>query len=64
MEYTDFYINRPVTGALVGGQPSGGRQTSGVGYRAGGPDYVIQFVEGRVVTENALRRGSASGRVA
>ena len=56
----DLYINRPITGAIVGRQPFGGRQLSGVGYQAGGPDYLLQFVEGRVITENTLRRGFAS----
>jgi RHH-type proline utilization regulon transcriptional repressor/proline dehydrogenase/delta 1-pyrroline-5-carboxylate dehydrogenase len=59
----NLYINRPITGALVGRQPFGGRRMSGVGHQAGGPDYLIQFVEGRVVTENTLRRGFASGRL-
>jgi RHH-type proline utilization regulon transcriptional repressor/proline dehydrogenase/delta 1-pyrroline-5-carboxylate dehydrogenase len=59
----NLYINRPITGALVGRQPFGGRQMSGVGHQTGGPDYLIQFVEGRVVTENTLRRGFASGRL-
>ena len=56
----DLYINRAITGAIVGRQPFGGRQLSGVGYQFGGPDYLLQFVEGRVVTENTLRRGFAS----
>jgi RHH-type transcriptional regulator, proline utilization regulon repressor / proline dehydrogenase / delta 1-pyrroline-5-carboxylate dehydrogenase len=56
----DLYINRAITGARVGRQPFGGRRISGIGYQAGGPDYLIQFVETRVVTENTLRRGFAS----
>jgi RHH-type transcriptional regulator, proline utilization regulon repressor / proline dehydrogenase / delta 1-pyrroline-5-carboxylate dehydrogenase len=56
----NLYINRAITGAMVGRQPFGGRQLSGIGYQAGGPDYLLQFVEGRVVTENTLRRGFAS----
>jgi RHH-type transcriptional regulator, proline utilization regulon repressor / proline dehydrogenase / delta 1-pyrroline-5-carboxylate dehydrogenase len=56
----NLYINRSITGARVGRQPFGGRQISGIGYQAGGPDYLIQFVETRVVTENTLRRGFAS----
>jgi len=57
----DLYLNRGITGALVGRQPFGGRRLSGVGYHAGGPDYILQFVEARVVTEHTLRRGFASG---
>ena len=57
----NLYINRAITGARVGRQPFGGRQLSGVGHQAGGPDYLLQFVETRVVSENTLRRGFASG---
>jgi RHH-type proline utilization regulon transcriptional repressor/proline dehydrogenase/delta 1-pyrroline-5-carboxylate dehydrogenase len=60
----NLYINRPTTGAHVGRQPFGGRQLSGIGYQAGGPDYLVQFVETRVVSENTLRRGFASHELA
>ena len=60
----NLYINRGITGAKVGRQPFGGRQLSGIGYQAGGPDYLVQFVEGRVITENTLRRGFASDELA
>jgi RHH-type proline utilization regulon transcriptional repressor/proline dehydrogenase/delta 1-pyrroline-5-carboxylate dehydrogenase len=60
----NLYLNRAITGAMVGRQPFGGRQLSGLGYQAGGPDYLIQFIETRVVTENTLRRGFASGELA
>ena len=30
---------------------------SGVGSKAGGPDYLVQFMDPRVVTENTMRRG-------
>jgi len=53
----NLYINRPITGALVGRQPFGGFRLSGVGAKAGGPDYLLQFTEPRLVTENTLRRG-------
>jgi RHH-type proline utilization regulon transcriptional repressor/proline dehydrogenase/delta 1-pyrroline-5-carboxylate dehydrogenase len=59
----DLYINRPTTGARVGRQPFGGRQMSGIGWQAGGPDYLLQFIETRVVTENTLRRGFASNEL-
>jgi RHH-type proline utilization regulon transcriptional repressor/proline dehydrogenase/delta 1-pyrroline-5-carboxylate dehydrogenase len=55
----NLYINRGITGALVERQPFGGAAMSGVGSKAGGPDYLLQFVEPRVVTENTLRRGFA-----
>jgi RHH-type transcriptional regulator, proline utilization regulon repressor / proline dehydrogenase / delta 1-pyrroline-5-carboxylate dehydrogenase len=53
----NLYINRPITGALVGRQPFGGFRYSGVGSKAGGPDYVRQFLQPQVVTENTMRRG-------
>lgn len=55
----NLYINRKITGALVGRQPFGGLGLSGIGSKAGGPDYLLQFLEPRVITENTLRRGFA-----
>ena len=55
----NVYVNRAITGAVVGRQPFGGYGLSGVGSKAGGPDYLLQFVEPRVVTENTLRQGFA-----
>ena len=55
----NLYLNRGITGALVERQPFGGSAMSGVGSKAGGPDYLLQFTEPRVVTENTLRRGFA-----
>jgi RHH-type proline utilization regulon transcriptional repressor/proline dehydrogenase/delta 1-pyrroline-5-carboxylate dehydrogenase len=55
----NLYINRRTTGAIVGRQPFGGLGLSGIGSKAGGPDYLMQFLEPRVVTENTLRRGFA-----
>jgi RHH-type transcriptional regulator, proline utilization regulon repressor / proline dehydrogenase / delta 1-pyrroline-5-carboxylate dehydrogenase len=58
-EVGNLYLNRKITGAIVGRQPFGGFKLSGVGSKAGGPDYLLQFVEARTVTENTLRRGFA-----
>ena len=55
----NLYINRKITGAIVGRQPFGGLGLSGIGSKAGGPDYLLQFLEPRVITENTLRRGFA-----
>jgi RHH-type proline utilization regulon transcriptional repressor/proline dehydrogenase/delta 1-pyrroline-5-carboxylate dehydrogenase len=55
----NFYVNRGTTGAIVGRQPFGGYGLSGVGSKAGGPDYLHQFLDPRVVTENTLRQGFA-----
>jgi RHH-type proline utilization regulon transcriptional repressor/proline dehydrogenase/delta 1-pyrroline-5-carboxylate dehydrogenase len=59
MNVGNFYVNRQITGALVDRHPFGGFKLSGVGSKTGGPDYLLQFVEPRVVTENTLRRGFA-----
>lgn len=53
----NLYINRAITGAAVGRQPFGGFRLSGGGAKAGGPDYLLQFVKPLVVTENTMRRG-------
>jgi len=53
----NLYLNRNSVGAMVGRQPFGGSKMSGVGSKAGGPDYLLQFVDPRVVTENTIRRG-------
>lgn len=55
----NLYINRKITGALVGRQPFGGVGMSGVGHKAGGPDYLQQFMSARSISENTLRRGFA-----
>ena len=53
----NLYVNREITGAMVGRQPFGGNRLSGTGTKAGGPGYLLQFVEPRVVTENTVRHG-------
>jgi len=55
----NLYINRHITGALVSRQPFGGFRMSGIGSKAGGPDYLKQFMDPVCVTENTLRRGFA-----
>ena len=55
----NLYLNRQCTGALVGRQPFGGFRMSGAGTKAGGPDYLLHFLDPRVVTENTMRRGFA-----
>jgi len=55
----NLYINRKITGALVGRQPFGGFGMSGVGSKAGGPDYLTQFMHAKSICENTLRRGFA-----
>jgi RHH-type proline utilization regulon transcriptional repressor/proline dehydrogenase/delta 1-pyrroline-5-carboxylate dehydrogenase len=53
----NLYVNRAITGAMVARQPFGGNRLSGTGTKAGGPGYLLQFVEPRVVTENTVRHG-------
>jgi RHH-type proline utilization regulon transcriptional repressor/proline dehydrogenase/delta 1-pyrroline-5-carboxylate dehydrogenase len=55
----NLYLNRNNTGAQVERQPFGGSRMSGVGAKAGGPDYLLHFMDPRVVTENTMRRGFA-----
>jgi RHH-type transcriptional regulator, proline utilization regulon repressor / proline dehydrogenase / delta 1-pyrroline-5-carboxylate dehydrogenase len=55
----NLYINRGITGAIVDRQAFGGFKLSGVGSKAGGPDYLLQFLEPRVITENIQRQGFA-----
>ena len=59
MNVGNLYINRKITGALVGRQPFGGFAMSGVGSKAGGPDYLLQFMNPKSINENTLRRGFA-----
>jgi 1-pyrroline-5-carboxylate dehydrogenase len=47
----NLYINRKITGALVGVQPFGGFNMSGSNAKAGGPDYLRLFMEMKSVTE-------------
>ena len=53
----NLYVNREITGAMVGRQPFGGGRLSGTGPKAGGPDYLLEFVEARSVSENTVRHG-------
>jgi RHH-type proline utilization regulon transcriptional repressor/proline dehydrogenase/delta 1-pyrroline-5-carboxylate dehydrogenase len=57
----NLYINRKITGALVDRQPFGGFKLSGGGTKAGGPDYLLQFLIPRCITENTMRHGFAPG---
>jgi 1-pyrroline-5-carboxylate dehydrogenase len=47
----NLYLNRKITGALVGVQPFGGFKLSGTNSKAGGPEYLRLFMEARTVTE-------------
>jgi len=47
----NLYVNRKITGALVGVQPFGGFNMSGTNAKAGGPDYLRLFMEMKTVAE-------------
>ncbi len=53
----NLYINRKITGAIVRRQPFGGYKLSGGGSKAGGEDYLREFVFMRTITENRMRHG-------
>ncbi len=53
----NLYINRQITGAVVGRQPFGGFKLSGLGTKAGGPDYLRSLVLAKTITENTTRHG-------
>jgi RHH-type proline utilization regulon transcriptional repressor/proline dehydrogenase/delta 1-pyrroline-5-carboxylate dehydrogenase len=55
IEAGNLYVNRPITGAIVGRQPFGGWKASSVGpgAKAGGPNYVLQLARWRQVSRPA-----------
>jgi len=53
----NLYLNRGITGAVVERHPFGGFKMSGGGTKAGGKEYLQNFLFSRAVAENTLRRG-------
>jgi 1-pyrroline-5-carboxylate dehydrogenase len=51
----NLYINRKCTGAMVGAHPFGGFNMSGTDSKAGGPDYLLQFVQAKSIAEKIGR---------
>jgi 1-pyrroline-5-carboxylate dehydrogenase len=47
----NLYLNRKCTGAMVGAHPFGGFNMSGTDSKAGGPDYLLLFTQGKSVAE-------------
>jgi len=47
----NLYLNRGCTGALVGVHPFGGFNLSGTDSKAGGPDYLMNFTQGKTTSE-------------
>ena len=54
VEVGNAYVNRPITGAIVGRQPFGGWKKSSVGAapKPGGPDHVLWFVQPKALSES------------
>lgn len=50
----NMYINRKCTGAMVGAHPFGGFNMSGTDSKAGGPDYLLLFLQGKSIAEKLL----------
>jgi RHH-type transcriptional regulator, proline utilization regulon repressor / proline dehydrogenase / delta 1-pyrroline-5-carboxylate dehydrogenase len=55
-EVGNLYINRRITGALVACQPFGGYRVSSLGFKAGGPEYLYQFLDSPPMPEPPARR--------
>jgi len=53
----NIYINRNITGAVVGAQPFGGRGLSGTGPKAGGPNYLLKFVNEKTYSYDTTAAG-------
>ena len=53
----NLYLNRGCTGAVVERHPFGGFKMSGGGTKAGGREYLENFLFPRLIAENVLRRG-------
>jgi RHH-type transcriptional regulator, proline utilization regulon repressor / proline dehydrogenase / delta 1-pyrroline-5-carboxylate dehydrogenase len=51
------YVNRSMTGAVVGVQPFGGEGLSGTGPKAGGPHALLRFAVERAVSVNITAQG-------
>lgn len=47
----NFYVNRKITGALVGVHPFGGFNMSGTDSKAGGKDYLLLFTQAKAISE-------------
>jgi RHH-type proline utilization regulon transcriptional repressor/proline dehydrogenase/delta 1-pyrroline-5-carboxylate dehydrogenase len=57
LDVGNLYLNRPITGAMVGRQPFGGHKLSGLGTQAGGPDYLLQMLLPKTICEDTTRHG-------
>ena len=53
----NIYINRNITGAVVGSQPFGGRGLSGTGPKAGGPNYLLNLLNEKTLSNDITASG-------
>jgi RHH-type transcriptional regulator, proline utilization regulon repressor / proline dehydrogenase / delta 1-pyrroline-5-carboxylate dehydrogenase len=53
----NVYINRDIVGAAVETQPFGGKNLSGTGFKAGGPNYLMQFIDETTISINTVAIG-------
>ncbi len=53
----NVYINRSITGAVVGVQPFGGEGLSGTGPKAGGPNSLIRYASEKAISNNISAQG-------
>jgi RHH-type proline utilization regulon transcriptional repressor/proline dehydrogenase/delta 1-pyrroline-5-carboxylate dehydrogenase len=53
----NVYVNRSITGAVVGVQPFGGEGLSGTGPKAGGPNSLIRYAAEKAVSINIAAQG-------
>jgi RHH-type proline utilization regulon transcriptional repressor/proline dehydrogenase/delta 1-pyrroline-5-carboxylate dehydrogenase len=53
----NLYVNRSMTGAVVGSQPFGGEGLSGTGFKAGGPHYLLRLCTERTVSIDTTAAG-------
>lgn len=60
-EVGNLYLNRKITGAMVGAQPFGGFKLSGTDSKAGGPDYLMNFVMGKTIARKTAVPAEQAG---
>ena len=56
----NLYLNRKCTGAMVGAHPFGGFNMSGTDSKAGGPDYLLLFTQGKSIAEKISHASQAA----
>jgi 1-pyrroline-5-carboxylate dehydrogenase len=57
----NMYVNRKCTGAMVGAHPFGGFNMSGTDSKAGGPDYLLLFLQAKSIAEKVAARPTPVG---